>query len=745
MFKATKEQREALVERMKLFLEIEGVPTEQQIALMEKYEAEMGEELSTLYDNYMWERGTLEEFAKDMPHPHNKAIIVFGGEEMPYSENRDESLAGNREAKEKWNNTDKVPGNHPVRAMRDALNEKTRQMWDESGLEPEEWAEAYDAMQEAMESVGDKIESAKTHEELDEIRDSLKPIKARLFEFNRVKGQAREHIAAIDARCAREAFENDERIRSARERIDEETASIYQRRRGIAEEQALRDGLDGGRREGVSGTDYAVNGFLFRPASGKNASNDYYLNALKKFTPTQQNTAQAQSRSDNQGGFSDGQILDQNGGKVTRGRIWRDRRQGKKIIQLLSTADRSTFLHEMGHLFLMDLEDLAGMGDEESQRMLDEVDDWAKWQGKGDAKKYVGTEWAEEFADREAAILEADRAGDLLGRDALMARWRQERFARAWEIYLMEGTAPSKGLRAVFRTFKSWLRKIYDIFISDGARASKDVEKVMARLVASEEEIERMEGDRVGEGIGNLESDFNPRPTCGGRRRHTCETLLDNANFNPRPTCGGRLLLLCHCWLKLLFQSTPSVRRATGYLKYLAIQGTGGLVSRTSKISPSFTQKHARISHVCFRFALYNQRSLSVISGLCADMLDLRRILIAQIVKAKAVFLRINQLFQLMLHFPKLRLIQDALEYRILHPLPMPHTAFCHRAQSSLSRCRFRIHVIGNQNQHWFPPTSTETPDTPPSRRANAAPGEAPAHTGQVPNISFRPQNIFSQ
>ncbi len=134
----------------------------------------------------------------------------------------------------------------------------------------------------------------------------------------------------------------------------------------------------------------------------------------------------------------------------------------------------------------MDLEDLAAMGDEESQRMLDEVDDWAKWQGKGDAKKYVGTPWAKEFADREAAILEADRAGDLLERDSLIAAWRHERWARAWEIYLMEGTAPSKGLRAVFKKFKSWLRKIYDIFISDGARASKDVEKVMARLVASE-------------------------------------------------------------------------------------------------------------------------------------------------------------------------------------------------------------------------------------------------------------------
>jgi hypothetical protein len=82
----------------------------------------------------------------------------------------------------------------------------------------------------------------------------------------------------------------------------------------------------------------------------------------------------------------------------------------------------------------------------------------------------------------------------------------------------MEGTAPSKGLRAVFRKFKSWLREIYNVFLSDGARASKDVEKAMARLIASEfQSTPRMEGDRVGEGIGNLESDFNPRPTRGGR------------------------------------------------------------------------------------------------------------------------------------------------------------------------------------------------------------------------------------
>lgn len=407
-----------------------------------------------------------------MPHPHRyDALIVFGGKEMPYSENRDERLAGKNESAKKFFVERANTG--------DALGRIT------------------DKMQ--MEDIRERL----LHKENEAVFNAVE-----VYEIS--KGKANETnayemllvaVGAIDRK--RREFNDGEIIGSL--------GQILRNRITIGEGSNLERDLSGDyiRRAGNYAAQNA-GASLIPGEYGRVENKDKERKALfakiredikkraekeKREQAQQLNTAQAQSRSDNQGGFFDGQILDQNGGKVTRGRIWRDRRQGKKIIQLLATADRSTFLHEMGHLFLMDLEDLAAMGDEESQRMLDEVDDWAKWQGKGDAKKYVGTAWAKEFADREAAILEADQAGDLLERDALMAAWRHERFARAWEIYLMEGTAPSKGLRAVFRKFKSWLRKIYNVFLSDGARASKDVEKVMARLIASEEEIERMEAD----------------------------------------------------------------------------------------------------------------------------------------------------------------------------------------------------------------------------------------------------------
>lgn len=108
----------------------------------------------------------------------------------------------------------------------------------------------------------------------------------------------------------REALENGENVRKARSRIDESLAPSFQRGRSHREREATRNGLLERGSAGVSGTDYAVNGYLLRPASGKNASNDYYLNALENFTPTQQNTEQAQSLSDNQGGFSDTRTLD---------------------------------------------------------------------------------------------------------------------------------------------------------------------------------------------------------------------------------------------------------------------------------------------------------------------------------------------------------------------------------------------------------------------------------------------------
>ena len=168
-----------------------------------------------------------------------------------------------------------------------------------------------------------------------------------------------------------------------------------------------------------------------------------------------------------------------------RGEISKE--DGKRIITLFESADESTFMHEMGHMFLMDLDELAKM-DEASAKELETVNAWAEWH-EGAAEEYKDTDFADEFRDHENAILAAKKAGDVVAEKAALERWRQERFARGFEMYLSEGKAPSAAMRSVFRRFKAFLRKIYNLAKNAGAMPSVEVQAVMARMIATENEI----------------------------------------------------------------------------------------------------------------------------------------------------------------------------------------------------------------------------------------------------------------
>lgn len=160
---------------------------------------------------------------------------------------------------------------------------------------------------------------------------------------------------------------------------------------------------------------------------------------------------------------------------------------GQRIISLYETADESTFVHEMSHMFLMDLDDLAKI-DGTSQKELAVVNEWANWKNDA-ANEYRNTPWQGEFAAREKSIMAAHDAGDIKTETSLKEQWRQERFARAFETYLKSGKTPAKGLKAVFRKFKKFLRDIYIGFTSTGGTASSKVEAVMSRMIATEDEI----------------------------------------------------------------------------------------------------------------------------------------------------------------------------------------------------------------------------------------------------------------
>jgi len=185
---------------------------------------------------------------------------------------------------------------------------------------------------------------------------------------------------------------------------------------------------------------------------------------------------------------------------------------GKRIITLFEGANESTMLHEMGHMFLMDLDELAEM-DETSAKDQATVNEWAEWK-PGAAEEYKDTDWKDEFWKYEQDIIAAEKSGDAVAIKSAKERWRQERFARGFEIYLHDGKAPSKALRGVFRKFKQFLRKLYKFVENVGGKPSEEVEAVMARMIASEEEIKAAE----------LDERYRPIERLGGKE--TLENLL---------------------------------------------------------------------------------------------------------------------------------------------------------------------------------------------------------------------------
>ena len=158
---------------------------------------------------------------------------------------------------------------------------------------------------------------------------------------------------------------------------------------------------------------------------------------------------------------------------------------GQRIISLFEAADESTFLHEMGHLFLLDLEHLAPMSPT-AEKDLATVKKWAEWR-EGQAAEYKGTPFARSFAELDKKIRAALAAGNDRRADNLKRQWEHERFARGFEMYLKTSDAPTKGLRAVFAKFRAFLQRVYQAFTGTGGKATPEVEEVMARMISIED------------------------------------------------------------------------------------------------------------------------------------------------------------------------------------------------------------------------------------------------------------------
>lgn len=140
-------------------------------------------------------------------------------------------------------------------------------------------------------------------------------------------------------------------------------------------------------------------------------------------------------------------------------------RDSRAAIRIMSTADASTAIHELGHSYLEEL-------------IRDSADERATPVVKTDAdtvQKWLGVEEGESPTPRQ-----------------------HEKFARGFERYMMEGRAPTAELAGVFAKFKDWLTTIYQTVSRLRSPISDDVRKVFDRLLTAPERPTVEGGERFG-------------------------------------------------------------------------------------------------------------------------------------------------------------------------------------------------------------------------------------------------------
>lgn len=182
---------------------------------------------------------------------------------------------------------------------------------------------------------------------------------------------------------------------------------------------------------------------------------------------------------------------------IRRGQI-RIGSHGEGLVTLFKNADRSTFFHEMGHMMLDNLiaDGLLEKANARTKADLETVKRYLHIEGMDLSKRHTFT------GKKKERYAEA-----------------QERFARSFEAYLMEGKSPTAEMRGVFAKIKQWLIDIYRDIKRLGVELSPEVREVFDRLLATPERgdfgpifrgyegeaaIEKLLKERQGEVVGAM-------------------------------------------------------------------------------------------------------------------------------------------------------------------------------------------------------------------------------------------------
>lgn len=130
-----------------------------------------------------------------------------------------------------------------------------------------------------------------------------------------------------------------------------------------------------------------------------------------------------------------------------------ERTNGRSLLTLFNRADATTAIHEFGHQWFNDLLRF-------SER------DGVPGNIKADAavvRRWLGVEEGQPLTRRH-----------------------QERVARAFENYMMEGHAPSTGLKRVFEQFRDWMTKVYETVRQQNVPLNDDLRGVFDRWFSTE-------------------------------------------------------------------------------------------------------------------------------------------------------------------------------------------------------------------------------------------------------------------
>jgi hypothetical protein len=178
--------------------------------------------------------------------------------------------------------------------------------------------------------------------------------------------------------------------------------------------------------------------------------NGYESKTFGRIEPVQEFVELRQGRNEIPEG-ADGQPLFKTS-ETERGAIT-FQKQGKAVISLFKDADRSTIIHETGHLFLNNLDRLSKMKDVPTQIKAD----------LEKAYRFMG-----------------------LNPGAKIQREHHEIFAEGFEQFLREGRSPRPELDGVFARFKDWLTDLYKTLVGFKTPLSDDAREVYSSLLGGD-------------------------------------------------------------------------------------------------------------------------------------------------------------------------------------------------------------------------------------------------------------------